>query len=642
MIKRRVLTAIAAHVTLAFVRSADHSAWPKRLYWLLGEYRYAANVLVDLAIWSSAMILATFLRYEFNFSPVHWQDLGKILPLLAVVHLVLGTYEGLYVGRWSFGSFEEVAALARCVVVTGAFITVIDWQPRWVPISAPTIATSIALLAMCGVRYGWRLAIERRRRPDANEASRMVVFGAGEGSNQVITGMLRNPSSRYLPVAIVDDDPRKQNLRIRSVPVRGQRQDLRRVAEEYAADVMLIAIPSADAALVRELSEVGVEAGLQVRVLPPVSELLDGRVGESDIRPLTEADLLGRREIDTDIAAIADYLSGRRVLVTGAGGSIGAELCRQVARFTPAALAMLDRDESALQAVQLSIEGRALLDSRQLIVADLRDRERLEEVFDEHQPEVVFHAAALKHLPLLQLHPEEGVKTNVLGTLNALEVSLSHGVTRFVNVSTDKAADPSSVLGYTKRITERLSAAADELGQGTYISVRFGNVLGSRGSVLTTFRSQISTGGPVTVTHPDVSRYFMTIEEAVQLVIQAGAIGNGGEVLVLEMGDQVRITDLARRLIEQADAPVEIVFTGLRDGEKVQEVLVGRSEVSEQTTHALINRVAVPALAFDALPRLDRSMGEGALLMELRNLCVQEQGEPDRESLRPPAAGGSD
>jgi FlaA1/EpsC-like NDP-sugar epimerase len=327
------------------------------------------------------------------------------------------------------------------------------------------------------------------------------------------------------------------------------------------------------------------------------------------------------------------------VLVTGAGGSIGAELCRQVARFTPAALAMLDRDESALQAVQLSIEGRALLDSRHLIVADLRDRARLDEVFAEHQPEVVFHAAALKHLPLLQLHPEEGVKTNVFGTLNALEVSLAHGVTRFVNVSTDKAADPSSVLGYTKRITERLSAAADAFGHGTYISVRFGNVLGSRGSVLTTFRVQIAAGGPVTVTHPDVSRYFMTIEEAVQLVIQAGAIGNGGEVLVLEMGDQVRITDLARRLIEQADAPVEIVFTGLRDGEKVQEVLVGRTEVSEPTSHGLINRVAVPPLGLSALPRLDRSMGEGALLMELRNLCVNEL---DDEPVRPPASGRQD
>ena len=639
MIKRLVLTGSRGARYSCAVRSADRKPWPKRLYSLLGPYRFGAAVFVDLVIWSSSMALATFLRYEFNFKPVHWIELCKILPIVAAVHLVLGTYEGLYVGRWSFGSFEEVAALARCVMITGAFVTLIDWPTRWVPISAPAIATTIAMVSMGGVRYAWRLSLERKRRPDANEASRMVVFGAGEGASQVITGMLRNPTSRYLPVAIIDDDPRKQHLRIRGVPVRGRREDLRSVAEEYAADDMLIAIPSAGAALVRELSEVGVEAGLHVRVLPPVGELLDGRVEESDIRELTEADLLGRREIDTDIAAIADYLSGRRVLVTGAGGSIGSELCRQVARFTPASLAMLDRDESALQAVQLSIEGRALLDSRELIVADLRDRERLHEVFAEHKPEVVFHAAALKHLPLLQLHPEEGVKTNVLGTLNALEVSIAHGVSQFVNVSTDKAADPSSVLGYTKRITERLSAAADDLGQGSYISVRFGNVLGSRGSVLTTFRSQIAAGGPVTITHPDVSRYFMTIEEAVQLVIQAGAIGAGGEVLVLEMGDQVRIVDLARRLIEQSDAPVEIVFTGLRTGEKVQEVLVGRSEMSESTSHALINRVWVPPLEFAHLPRLDRSMGEAALLMELRNLC---EPTSEADSVRPTTPSGHD
>lgn len=620
------------------MRSADGNPWTKRLFFFLGPWRFAAILFVDLLIWSAAMILATFLRYEFQLSTVHWIDLAKILPIVFVVHMLLGAYEGLYVGRWSFGSFEEVAALARCVTVTGLFVTIVDLAPRWVPVTAPAIATSIALVSMGGVRYAWRLSLERRRRPDETETARMVVFGAGDAGAQVITGILRNPESRYLPVAIIDDDPRKQHLRIRNVPVKGRRDDLARVTKESDAELMLIAIPSADAALVRELSEIGVQAGLQVRVLPPVGELLDGRVGEGDIRPLTEADLLGRREIDTDIAAIAGFLSGRRVLVTGAGGSIGSELCRQVARFEPALLAMLDRDESALQAVQLSIEGRALLDSRDLVVADLRDRPRIEEVFREHRPEVVFHAAALKHLPLLEMHPEEGVKTNVNGTLHLLDIALRHGVDRFVNVSTDKAADPTSVLGYTKRITERLTAAADDIGPGTYLSVRFGNVLGSRGSVLTTFRSQIATGGPVTVTHPDVARYFMTIEEAVQLVIQAGAIGANGDVLVLEMGDSVRITDLARRLIEAAETPVDIVFTGLRPGEKVQEVLVGQGEVSESTSHELISRVGVSPLPFDALPRLDTSMGEAALVLELRNLCVD--GSLDRDALRPPAPGG--
>ena len=300
---------------------------------------------------------------------------------------------------------------------------------------------------------------------------------------------------------------------------------------------MLIAIPSADAALVRELSEVGVEAGLQVRVLPPSASCSTGEWAKA-------TSVRSPRPTCSAVARSTPTSPPSRA--TSPGGA-----CWSPAPAVRSARSFVDRSRASRPprwrcSIATSPRSKrcnsrskvALLDSRQLIVADLRDRERLDEVFAEHQPEVVFHAAALKHLPLLQLHPEEGVKTNVLGTLNALEVSVAHGVTRFVNVSTDKAADPTSVLGYTKRITERLSATADDFGDGTYISVRFGNVLGSRGSVLTTFRAQISAGGPVTVTHPDVSRYFMTIEEAVQLVIQAGAIGDGGEVLVLEMGDQ--------------------------------------------------------------------------------------------------------
>jgi len=598
-----------------------------RLYRALVPHRRVVVVVTDVTCWTFSLVAATVLRYELKYSNVHWKDLPKIIPILVLIQLVIGTYEGLYVGRWSFGSFEEVAALVRSIVVTSLLVTVIDLGPRWVPITAPVIAAFIAIVLMGGARYAWRLSLERRRRPDATASSRLIVFGAGEGASQVITAMLRNPDSKYFPVAIVDDDPRKQQLRIRNVPVRGRRDDLAAIAQQEQADTMLIAIPSADGALVRELSEIGVQAGLEVRVLPPVGELLDGRVGESDIRALTESDLLGRREIDTDVRAIAGYLSGRRVLVTGAGGSIGSELCRQLSTFEPASLVMLDRDESALHAVQLSIEGRAMLDSRELVVADIRDRARLEAVFAEHRPEVVFHAAALKHLPLLQLHPMEGVKTNVWGTQHVLDVSLATGVTRFVNVSSDKAADPTSVLGYTKRITERLTAAANVRSDGDYLSVRFGNVLGSRGSVLTAFRAQIADGKPVTVTHPDATRFFMTIEEAVQLVIQAGAIGQGGDVLVLDMGEPVRIVDLARRLVEQADEHIDIVFTGLRPGEKVHEVLVGRGEVDAATSHELITRVAVEPLDPHRLGVLDASSVEAALVLELRDLACGDDDD---------------
>jgi FlaA1/EpsC-like NDP-sugar epimerase len=314
-------------------------------------------------------------------------------------------------------------------------------------------------------------------------------------------------------------------------------------------------------------------------------------------------DLLGRRQIEIDIDAIAEYVKGRRVLVTGAGGSIGSELCRQLFRYEPAELMMLDRDESALHAVQLSIHGRATLNSPDLILADIRDVELVQRVFEGRRPEVVFHAAALKHLGLLEQYPAESVKTNIWGTLTVLRAAQSVGVTHFVNISTDKAANPISVLGYSKRITERLTAqVAAETAIGNYLSVRFGNVLGSRGSVLTSFAAQVTAGGPVTVTDPDVTRYFMTVQEAVQLVIQAGAVGNSAETLVLDMGEPVRIDDVARRLVAQASRPIDIIYTGLLEGEKLHEDLFGYREVDTRPVHPLVSHVGVlPVDPVDAL-----------------------------------------
>src|SRR5581483_7481898 len=295
-------------------------------------------------------------------------------------------------------------------------------------------------------------------------------------------------------------------------------------ADEHQADTLLVALPSASANLIRELSELASDAGLDLKVLPGLGELVGGHVAAADIRTPTAEDLLGRHPVDTDLPSIAHYLRGRRVLVTGAGGSIGSELCRQIARFEPANLIMLDRDESALHAVQLSIEGRALLDSPDVVLLDLRDRDGLEQLVRERRPHVIFHAAALKHLPLLERYPGEAVQSNVWLTANLLAAAADVGVEKFVNISTDKAADPISVLGYSKRIAERLTAHYAEHAPGSFVSVRFGNVLGSRGSVLHAFRAQIEAGGPVTVTDPNVTRYFMTVHEAVQLVIQAAAV----------------------------------------------------------------------------------------------------------------------
>ncbi|MEQ1787463.1 MAG: SDR family NAD(P)-dependent oxidoreductase, partial [Acidimicrobiales bacterium] len=404
------------------------------------EHRFAYLAIWDAVSWMIAIALATWIRYDFQASSVDWAGVARAFPLVIGVQLTVGIWQGLYVGRWHLGSFEEIAALLRSVIAAALVLFLVDYPVRWVPISVPVAALFIAVVAMAALRYGWRLVIERRKRPSDEGTFRVLVFGAGDGAQQVITAMLRDPSSPYLPVAIADDDPRKAQLRVRGVPVRGTRADIGRIAAETGADILLIAIPSADGALVRELAQRADDAGLRVMAVPAVADLFDANLGLADIRPLTTADLLGRREIDTDIAAIADYITGRRVLVTGAGGSIGSELCRQVVRFGPAELVLLDRDESGLHAVQLSIEGRAMLDSRNLVVADIRDTERLEAVFDEHKPEVIFHAAALKHLPLCEMHPSEAVKTNVWGTYNLLELAIQHDVGTFVNISTDKAA----------------------------------------------------------------------------------------------------------------------------------------------------------------------------------------------------------
>jgi FlaA1/EpsC-like NDP-sugar epimerase len=584
---------------------------------------YRLQPVIDTLAWVVALTLATLLRWDFKLTSVDGVGLVLIIPLAGLAQLVAGVSSGLYVGRWRFGSFDEVASVARATAITTALLFALDlWVAprRMVPLGAVIAGGSIALVLMTGVRYAWRLAHEQRNRPGP-EAARMLVFGAGEGGSQIITRLLRDPTSPFLPVALLDDDPQKRNLRMSGVAVVGGRAQMTSAAAEYDAGTVLIAIPSADAALVAELHDAGVEAGLDVKILPPVGELFNGVVDVADIREVTVADLLGRHEIATDVGSIASYLTGKRVLVTGAGGSIGSELCRQIYQFAPDELIMLDRDESALHAVQLSIEGRALLDSPNLVLLDIRDERGLAEVFERRRPHVVFHAAALKHLSLLEQHPGEAVKSNVWGTLTVLDAAVRAEVGRFVNISTDKAADPISVLGYSKRIGERLTAWFDAHREGAYLSVRFGNVLASRGSVLDTFTAQIHNGGPLTVTHPDVTRYFMTIPEAVELVIQAGAIGSGGEALVLDMGSPVRILDVARRLTAQSERAIKIIFTGLRPGEKLHEQLLGTGEVDVRPVHPLVSHVPVPPLDPATIGDLLATGEQAELIAGMARIC---------------------
>lgn len=621
--------------------SGERASTQKRLGIFFEEHRMPLQAGLDAVAWALALPLALILRYEFELSPSKWGPFTASGVLVAIsaaclLQFTIGLALGLYRGRWRFGSFDEVAHLARTAVVVSVLVAVVNAiaSRRLVPVSAVFAGGVIALVLMSAVRYVWRLQLERRRRP-STDAARVLVFGAGEVGAQLLASMLRNPNSPYLPVGLLDDDPSKRNLRIMGVPVLGGRLAIPRAARSTGATVLVIALPTASSDLVRQLSDQALDTALDLKILPPLEELLDGVVGVGDLRPVTEADLLGRHEIDTDIDAIADYLTGRRVLVTGAGGSIGSELCRQIARFAPGQLVMLDRDESALHQVQLAIEGRALLDHRNLVVADIRDRRRLLEVFEEHKPEVVFHAAALKHLPLLQMHPKEALKTNVHATQMLLEIAGTYRVSRFINISTDKAADPTSVLGYTKRIAERLTASAAGHTEGTYLSVRFGNVLGSRGSVLTAFRAQVEAGGPITVTHPDITRYFMTVEEAVQLVIQAGAVGRDGEALVLDMGEPVRIDDVARRLAAQAPRPIDIVYTGLRAGEKLHESLFGADETGQSPVHPMISHVSVPPLDADDVWKLTDDLADDDLIIELQRLSCPAAGTTSAVEIAP-------
>jgi FlaA1/EpsC-like NDP-sugar epimerase len=564
--------------------------------------------LVDAGSWGVALLGAMALRFDFVFDS--W---SKWTPLTAIgvaigAQVIAGSLSGLYAGRWLNGSLDEGLALARAVILSCGLLLVVNnlvLDSRLVPTSVVLAAAPGAFCGAGAARFLERLMVLRRGRQAPTGAIPVLILGAGDGGHRVISSMHSDPEGRYTPVGLIDDDPAKRNLRVGGVPVLGTRERLDEIAASSGARLIVVAAPSISSEDLRDVSKRALAADLDLRIVPHVTELIDGQVGADDVRPLTEADLLGRHQIDTDIHAIAGYITGRRVLVTGAGGSIGSELCRQLHRFGPESLIMVDRDESALHSLQMALEGRALLDSERLVVADIRDAERMKDVFLHHRPDVVFHTAALKHLPLLELHPGEAAKTNVRGTLNVLEAAAQSGVDRFVNISTDKAADPTSVLGYTKRIAEQLTSWYAAREEGVYLSVRFGNVLGSRGSVLGAFERQVETGGPITVTHPDVTRYFMTVTEAVELVVQAGAVGLDGEALVLDMGEPVKILDVARRLVAQADRPIEIVFTGLRPGEKLHEVLLGQAETDERHAHPLISHCRVPAQSPLGLEVLD-------------------------------------
>jgi FlaA1/EpsC-like NDP-sugar epimerase len=545
----------------------------------------------------AATLIVVGARYDYDLNAVLWSSVAAYVLGACLLQVVAGTVLMLYRGRYRLATFEESFGLAVTAASVGILLAVafIGFReagtfPRAIAVLTPPVA----LLVMAAGRWCYR-AWRERVAPDA-DAERVLIYGAGNAGYQLLRLIAQERKSPYHVVGFIDDDRGKRNLRMLGVPVLGGEQKLTQIAGEHGVTTVILAITHADSDLVRRVSSTVEGAGLRLLVLPAVQELIDGRVHLSDIREVDIADILGRHQVETDLGKIADYLTDRVVLVTGAGGSIGSELARQVHRFGPRELVMLDRDESGLHGVQLSIYGQGLLDTPDMALCDIRDEQALDEIFAAHRPDVVFHAAALKHLPMLEQYPDEGWKTNVLGTLNVLAAAAKYGCGTFVNISTDKAADPTSVLGKTKRLAERLTAWYAAAHGGTYLSVRFGNVLGSRGSMLHTFTAQIQAGGPVTVTHPEITRYFMTIPEACALTIQAATIGRGGEVLVLDMGQPIKILDVARRLVARSRADVDIVFTGLRPGEKMHEVLLSESELGHRRHHPQISHVSVPPL----------------------------------------------
>jgi FlaA1/EpsC-like NDP-sugar epimerase len=568
-------------------------------------------ILSAIALWdAAAWIVATFLlalaRFEFDGMRVPWRTVAGYAISCAVLQLVSGAMTRVYRGRHIAGSYREavhvgITVAVIAVIVGGVWIFAFGGIPRSLAVTVPPTTLMLMSLIRIVVRTGHSMRIRAKQPKDAE---RVLVYGAGHGARILHRMLAEDVHAPYEIVGFVDDDQGKLHQQIGRARVLGTGVDLIRLAGETGVHTVVLAIPSAPQAVLRRVSQQVEDAGLTLLILPKLADIVGRTVGVTAVRRLRTEDLLGRGQVTTDLQSIASYLNGRVVLVTGAGGSIGSELCKQLAQLGPSSLVMLDRDESALHAVQLAIYGKGLLDTRDIVLCDIRDQDALERAFFEHRPEVVFHAAALKHLPMLESYPTEAWKTNVLGTLNVLEAAARHNVSRFVNISTDKAADPISVLGKSKRLAEELTSAFAASTGKTYVSVRFGNVLGSRGSVLHTFYRQIEDGGPVTVVHPDITRYFMTIPEACQLTIQAGAIGEPGDVLVLDMGEPIRILDVAQQIIRRSGRQVDIVFTGLRPGEKLHESLFMDGERPSSTQHPLISRVAVPPRDPDSLRNL--------------------------------------
>ncbi|MFT5144103.1 MAG: FlaA1/EpsC-like NDP-sugar epimerase [Rhodothermales bacterium] len=569
--------------------------------WFVGV-RNRHVLVADLMISLVATTLAVLVRTE-SWEAVYsyrWSIVVVTMAFLAIRLAVFFRFK-LFQRMWRYASVDELARLGLGSIVAftvqlGVFFLVLrpfGFVDESFPRSIPLIEALIAFPLVSAPRFGTRLAQRiYERLHKAGRDNRVIVAGAGRAGVMIVREMQANPSLGLTPVAFVDDDDAKTGLRIRGIEVDGLTSDLRAVARAHAAETVVIAMPTAAGRAIRKITETAVEAGLKVTVVPGISEILNGSVLVRQLRPVQVEDLLRRAPVNSETHRVTTLLTGKRVLVTGAGGSIGGELIRQILRHQPSDVVLVGHGENSIFDIEQEVSAGSTQATCHPVIADIRDRARLDRVFAEFRPEIVFHAAAHKHVPLMESNPEEAITNNVLGTRNLLEVSVEHNVSAFVMISTDKAVNPGNVMGSTKRIAEMLVYKTAERTGRPFMAVRFGNVLGSSGSVLETFRRQIKAGGPVTVTHPDMKRYFMTIPESVSLVLQASTLGKGGEVFVLDMGEPVKIHDLARDVIRlsglREGEDLDIVFSGLCPGEKMFEELFMDGEEYVRTEHRSI------------------------------------------------------
>ncbi|HET9301124.1 MAG TPA: nucleoside-diphosphate sugar epimerase/dehydratase [Candidatus Polarisedimenticolaceae bacterium] len=539
------------------------------------------------------------------------QTLLLTLPMVVVLKLAIFHYVGSYRSIWRYSSLTDLQELFRGAFFGCAGIVFLDFllpEPLAIPRSIPLIDLALSILLTGALRMSVRIVHESSSpflrtlplparligvRSRAN-ARRALVFGAGDAGEMMVREMLRSQRMDYEPLGFVDDDPSKRGQSIHGVLVLGGRDDVPDLVQQLQIQEILIAMPSARGKTVRDLVQICRNTPANLKILPDLNKIVDGEVHLSDLRQVSVEDLLGREAAQLDLNLISSYVRGKRILVTGAGGSIGSELCRQILKFAPAEIQLMGRGENSIYEIHRELSRHARFTRLVQVIGDVINKKKLEGVFAMYRPQIVFHAGADKHVPLMELNPDEAVFNNIVGTRNVLEVANAYRAERVVCISTDKAVNPTSVMGCCKRVAELL--VRSRLYPDTVaVAVRFGNVLGSRGSVIPHFQTQIRDGGPLTVTHRDIKRYFMTIPEASGLVIQAGAMGKGREIFVLDMGEPVKIWDLATNMVRLAGLEpgrdIDIVETGLRPGEKMNEELFMETETHEPTGHTKITCV---------------------------------------------------